>query len=171
MADASAIKEHMEVIGADGVHVGTVYHVDGDRIKLTKNDSSVEIEGARTFGLTSDLTPPIPYYPGIEALWLKAGPLEEALEPLKLEHPLIEGAEAHYTYSSGDALTIRPGDGTAIRVRELRVRPRAPKAELVVGSFWFDDTTGQLVRAAYRPAAALDVWMAMRQSPDSATRA
>ncbi len=29
MADASAIKEHMEVIGADGVHVGTVDHVDG----------------------------------------------------------------------------------------------------------------------------------------------
>ena len=39
MADASAIKEHMEVIGADGVHVGTVDHVDGQRIKLTKADS------------------------------------------------------------------------------------------------------------------------------------
>ena len=39
MADASAIKEHMEIIGADGVHVGTVDHVDGDRIKLTKKDS------------------------------------------------------------------------------------------------------------------------------------
>ena len=39
MADASAIKEHMEVIGADGVHVGTVDHIDGDRIKLTKADS------------------------------------------------------------------------------------------------------------------------------------
>ena len=39
MADANAIKEHMEVIGADGVHVGTVDHVDGERIKLTKADS------------------------------------------------------------------------------------------------------------------------------------
>ncbi|PZO77791.1 MAG: hypothetical protein DI629_13500 [Mesorhizobium amorphae] len=39
MADASAIKEHMEVIGADGVHVGTVDRVQGDRIKLTKKDS------------------------------------------------------------------------------------------------------------------------------------
>jgi hypothetical protein len=46
MADASAIKEHMEVIGADGVHVGTVDHVDGDRIKLTKKDSAADIEGA-----------------------------------------------------------------------------------------------------------------------------
>jgi hypothetical protein len=39
MADASSIREHMEVIGADGVHVGTVDKVDGDRIKLTKRDS------------------------------------------------------------------------------------------------------------------------------------
>ena len=33
------ISEHMEVIGADGAHVGTVDHLDGDRIKLTKADS------------------------------------------------------------------------------------------------------------------------------------
>jgi hypothetical protein len=39
MFEASAIKEHMEVIGADGVHVGTVDHLDCDRIKLTKKDS------------------------------------------------------------------------------------------------------------------------------------
>ena len=43
MADASAIKEHMEVIGADGVHLGTVDHVDGDRIKLTKKDSAADV--------------------------------------------------------------------------------------------------------------------------------
>ena len=46
MADLSQIKEHMEVIGADGVHVGTVDHVDGDRIKLTKKDSGADVEGA-----------------------------------------------------------------------------------------------------------------------------
>ena len=46
MTDTSKIKEHMEVIGADGVHVGTVDHVDGDRIKLTKKDSGAMIEGA-----------------------------------------------------------------------------------------------------------------------------
>jgi len=33
------IKEHMEVIGADGVHLGTVDKVEGHRIKLTKKDS------------------------------------------------------------------------------------------------------------------------------------
>ena len=40
MAD---IREHMEVIGADGVHIGTVDRVEGGRIKLTKKDSG---EGA-----------------------------------------------------------------------------------------------------------------------------
>jgi len=44
MVDLSQIKEHMEVIGADGVHVGTVDHVDGDRIKLTKKDSGADVE-------------------------------------------------------------------------------------------------------------------------------
>ncbi|MEO6717465.1 MAG: DUF2171 domain-containing protein [Novosphingobium sp.] len=31
----------MEVIGADGAHVGTVDSIEGDRIKLTKSDSGV----------------------------------------------------------------------------------------------------------------------------------
>jgi hypothetical protein len=33
------IQEGMEVIGADGVHVGTVDRVEGQRIKLTRPDS------------------------------------------------------------------------------------------------------------------------------------
>jgi hypothetical protein len=33
------IKQHMEVIGADGVHIGTVDRVEGGRIKLKKVDS------------------------------------------------------------------------------------------------------------------------------------
>lgn len=37
----SNIREHMEVIGADGVHLGTVDHVEKDRIKLTKADSGM----------------------------------------------------------------------------------------------------------------------------------
>ncbi len=39
MAARDDIREHMEVIGADGVHVGTVDKVEGDRIKLVKADS------------------------------------------------------------------------------------------------------------------------------------
>jgi hypothetical protein len=46
MTDTNAIREHMEVIGADGVHVGTVDRVDGRRIRLTKADSGVQLEGA-----------------------------------------------------------------------------------------------------------------------------
>ena len=46
MTDASAIREHMEVIGADEVHLGTVDKVEGDRIKLTKADSGAQLEQA-----------------------------------------------------------------------------------------------------------------------------
>lgn len=37
--DRPLFNEHAEIIGADGVHVGTVDRVEGDRIKLTKKDS------------------------------------------------------------------------------------------------------------------------------------
>jgi hypothetical protein len=59
MVDATKIKEHSNVIGADGVHLGTVDHVEGDRIKLTKRDSG---EGAHkghhhfiSLGLVADV--------------------------------------------------------------------------------------------------------------------
>ncbi|MVT64889.1 DUF2171 domain-containing protein [Bradyrhizobium pachyrhizi] len=39
------IKENMEVIGADGVHVGTVDRVVGSRIKLKLRDSYGSHEG------------------------------------------------------------------------------------------------------------------------------
>ena len=34
MVDASQIREHMEVKGSDGKHVGTVDHMENGRIKL-----------------------------------------------------------------------------------------------------------------------------------------
>lgn len=40
MSDLTNIKEHMTVIGADGVKVGTVDKVEGDRIKLTKDSGT-----------------------------------------------------------------------------------------------------------------------------------
>jgi hypothetical protein len=55
MADLSQIKEHAEVIGADGVHVGTVDHVDGDRLKLTKKDSADEHHHYIDGGLIADI--------------------------------------------------------------------------------------------------------------------
>jgi hypothetical protein len=39
MAVNDQIRAKMEIIGADGVHVGTVDRLDGHRIKLTKADS------------------------------------------------------------------------------------------------------------------------------------
>ena len=50
MSDLTQIREHMEVIGADGVHIGTVDKVEGDRIKLTKKDAEPQIEGAEGGG-------------------------------------------------------------------------------------------------------------------------
>jgi hypothetical protein len=34
------VRERMEVVDSMGVHVGTVDHVEGDRIRLTKSDST-----------------------------------------------------------------------------------------------------------------------------------
>jgi len=39
MADLSRIAAHMDIVGADGVRIGTVDSVEGGRIKLIKADS------------------------------------------------------------------------------------------------------------------------------------
>ena len=41
MSGFEDIREHMEIIGADGVHLGTVDRVEGDRIKMIRADSGV----------------------------------------------------------------------------------------------------------------------------------
>lgn len=41
MSGFEDIREHMEVIGADGVHLGTVDRVEGNRIKLIRADSGI----------------------------------------------------------------------------------------------------------------------------------
>ena len=38
MVDPTLIKEHLEVVGSDGGHVGRVDHVNGDQIELAKLD-------------------------------------------------------------------------------------------------------------------------------------
>lgn len=52
---ASKIKAHMEIIGADGVHVGTVDEVHHHRIKLTKDDSSDHEHHFVSLGLVADV--------------------------------------------------------------------------------------------------------------------
>jgi hypothetical protein len=55
MVETKQIKKHAEIIGADGVHVGTVDHVQGDRIKLTKKDSSDGKHHYISLGLVADI--------------------------------------------------------------------------------------------------------------------
>lgn len=41
MSGFEDVREHMEVIGADGAHLGTVDRVEGNRIKLIRADSGI----------------------------------------------------------------------------------------------------------------------------------
>ena len=53
MAEGTDIRPHMEVVGSDGLHIGTVDHVEGDRIKMTRKDSN---DGAHHYVPLSDVT-------------------------------------------------------------------------------------------------------------------
>jgi hypothetical protein len=44
MSSLEQVREHMEIIGADGAHLGTVDRVEGDRIKMIRADSGVAHE-------------------------------------------------------------------------------------------------------------------------------
>ena len=44
MSGFEDVREHMNVIGADGAHLGTVDRVEGNRIKLIRADSGVAHE-------------------------------------------------------------------------------------------------------------------------------
>jgi hypothetical protein len=59
MTATDNLREGMEVIGADGVHVGTIDRIEGDRIKLTRKDSGQgSHEGHHHFlstGLVADI--------------------------------------------------------------------------------------------------------------------
>ena len=49
------VREGMEVIGADGVHLGTVDRVEGSRIKLTRADSGEGSHEGHTHFLSAGL--------------------------------------------------------------------------------------------------------------------
>jgi hypothetical protein len=100
---------------------------------------------------------PIPYYPGRETLWIGSGVARADADASSMIHPLGNGAEAYYTYASGDSVTFQLPGGKRILVRELRVQPRVSRWNLVVGSLWFDVGTGQLVRGVYRMAEPMNM--------------
>ena len=101
---------------------------------------------------------PIPYYPGRETLWVGSGLARANVEESEIIHPLAGGAEAYYTYAVGDSVSFQLPGGRRINIRELVVRPRAPKWNVALGSLWFDVSSARLVRAVYRLAEPMDIW-------------
>lgn len=102
--------------------------------------------------------PPIPYYPGREQLWIGSGMAKAEVDEREMVHPIAEGSEAYYTYATGDSVIMTLPDQSRITLREIHVEARAPKWNLTVGSFWFDQSTAHLVRAVYRLSVPIDVW-------------
>lgn len=100
----------------------------------------------------------IPYYPGYEPLWVGSDMARAQVDESEIVHPIADGAEAYYSYETGDSVSFKLPQGTTIQLRELRIRPRVPKWNLAVGSLWFDTKSGQLVRAAYRLSIPMDIW-------------
>ena len=106
-----------------------------------------------------DVAVVLPYYPGRDRLW-PTGELTNAVPNASqwILHPLSAQADSAYDYSIGDSLSIRLQNQTVIRVIEIRVRPRRASSNLVVGSLWVDQSSGSLVRAAYRPSIPVDLF-------------
>ena len=102
--------------------------------------------------------PPIPYYPGREQLWIGSGMAKAEVDEREMVHPIAEGSEAYYTYSTGDSVIMTLPDQSRITLREIHVEARAPKWNLTVGSFWFDQSSAHLVRAVYRLSVPIDIW-------------
>jgi hypothetical protein len=101
---------------------------------------------------------PIPYFPGRESMWVGSGMAKADIDESEIIHPLASGAEAYYTYATGDSVAFALPDGKRINIRELIVRPRAPRWNVALGSLWFDVSSARLVRAVYRLAEPMDIW-------------
>lgn len=130
----------------------------GAYVDVTGSRAVVPIAGKSGSVSTDGSISPVPYYPGSETLWIGSGVARPTVDENDgIIHPLADGAEAYYTYETGDSVTFRLPDGRSIRLRELRVRPRQPRWNLAVGSLWFDMSGGQLVRAAYRMSVPMDI--------------
>jgi hypothetical protein len=142
--------------------IGAWIDVKGQRTAIPIAPAEAQEEAQQDMAEEADMAA-IPYYPGYEALWIGTGAARSSVDEREFVHPLARGSEAYYQYESGDSIDIRLPDKSTIKLRELRVRPREPKWNLVVGSLWFDTKSGQLVRAAYRFAAPLDIWEVAKQ--------
>jgi len=136
---------------------GAVVDVTGERAAFPIAGQNAQIEDGR-----HDVGA-IPYFPGRETLWLGSSLARATVAGSELIHPLAAGAEAYYTYATGDSLSFQLPGGRRVVVRELRVTPRRSSWNTVVGSLWFDVGTGQLVRGVFRLAEPLNVMAIAKQ--------
>lgn len=68
-------------------------------------------------------------------------------------NPLADSAGYYYRYRSGDTLRLQlPTENRTITLIEVLVEPREAAFELLAGSLWFDEVSGILARASYRPS-------------------
>lgn len=153
-------------------------HEDAARVRWSRqNGTRVEMTGSRTVApvanngardANANMTEmaPIPYYPGRDNLWVGSGLARAEVDDRELVHPLAVGAEAYYTYETGDSVSMRLPDGKTITLREMRIAARQPKWNVSVGSFWFDESTAQLVRAVYRISTPIDIWAAAKEESE-----
>ncbi|MEO5567852.1 MAG: hypothetical protein ABIR92_05140 [Gemmatimonadaceae bacterium] len=75
---------------------------------------------------------PIPYFPGQEPLWVGQFAARPDVNERSMINPLANGAEAYYTYSSGDRTAIRLANGDSLVVRQLDVRPRRANPNVII---------------------------------------
>ena len=148
--------------------VGAWIDVKGARTAIPVAPEEAQEETAEELN-DPDMTA-VPYFPGQEPLLSIGGNgvVKSQVDERDIVHPLAEGAEAYYTYEAGDSVTFRLPDGKTIELRELLVRPRQAKWNIVVGSMWFDDNSGQLVRGAYRFSVPMDVWAVVDEQDSTA---
>ena len=137
--------------------VGVWIDVTGARTVIPGIPDIGEREARRGIVRAGEEMVPVPYFPGYEPLLPGPEPAHVAVDENYPVHPLAEGSEAYYTYRTGDSLMVTLPDHRTIHLRALEVRPREAKWNLVVGTLWFDEASGQLVRAAYRFAVAMHI--------------
>ena len=148
--------------------VGAWVEVKGARTANAFEDQKEVQKEMRSEMRDPDMMGSIPYYPGYEPMWVGGDMARAQVDESEIVHPIADGAEAYYTYETGDSISFRLPDGKTIQLRELRFRPRQPKWNVAVGSLWFDTKSGQLVRAAYRLSIPMDIWaVATEEDPKS----
>lgn len=125
---------------------------------LGKRTAMPMLDGIGDAEIDMDDAVPVPYYPGRETLWVGSGLAKADIDEGEIIHPLARGAEAYYTYATGDSVTFRLPGGRQINLREMVIRPRAPRWNVALGSLWFDIADARLVRGVFRLAEPLDIW-------------